>query len=112
MSFELLCTKWPAGVQWDEGGTAAASGAVLDDVLRRLNELAFYARPPPKSLGREWLEQNVLPIVDDQVGTGNLQKYMYLQRDIEAASGMSFCKLFTPTCLDADSLRQSLNRLP
>jgi len=56
-----------AGVQYDEGGAEAASGCVIEGVLRRLDELAYYTQRPPKSLGREWFEQNVLPIVDVEV---------------------------------------------
>ena len=56
-----------AGVHFDDGGAVAATGSVIDGVLRRLDELSYYTRPPPKSLGREWFEENVLPIVDVKV---------------------------------------------
>ena len=56
-----------AGVQCDNGGAVAATGSVIEGVLRRLNELTYYTRPPPKSLGREWFEEHMLPIVDVKV---------------------------------------------
>lgn len=56
-----------AGVYFDDGGTVAATGNVIETVLHRLNELSYYSRPPPKSLGREWFEKHVLPIVDVKV---------------------------------------------
>lgn len=49
----------------DEDGATAASGQMIDSLLSRLNALEYYdMRPGPKSLGREWFELHVLPIID------------------------------------------------
>jgi len=67
MLLNYLAQRLPTGVHFDDGGTVAATGNIIDGVLRRLDELSYYTRPPPKSLGREWFEENVLPIVDIKV---------------------------------------------
>jgi anhydro-N-acetylmuramic acid kinase len=60
----MLMDAWAQkhlGRPYDEGGTWAASGAVLPDLLGRLLRHPFLALPPPRSCGREefnlaWLE--------------------------------------------------------
>ena len=47
-----------AGVPFDKGGEMAASGQVIAPLLERWNALDFYRQAPPKSLGREWVEQH------------------------------------------------------
>lgn len=49
---------------YDAGGKLAQSGELLPELLAQLNALPFYAQAPPKSLGREWLEAELLPLVD------------------------------------------------
>ncbi len=50
------------GKAYDEGGALAASGSPLPDLLKRLGRLAYYRKTPPKSLGREWFEEEFLPL--------------------------------------------------
>jgi anhydro-N-acetylmuramic acid kinase len=49
------------GLSMDKDGTRAASGAVLPSLLKRWQDASFHRLKPPKSLGREWLEQEVWP---------------------------------------------------
>ena len=44
---------------YDKGGALAKSGAINQQLLQRLNNLDFYWKRPPKSLGREWLEETM-----------------------------------------------------
>ncbi|MDR2585223.1 MAG: anhydro-N-acetylmuramic acid kinase, partial [Prevotellaceae bacterium] len=37
---------------------------VVPDLLEKLNELDFYLQSGPKSLGREWVEEKVIPIIE------------------------------------------------
>lgn len=72
MLLNYVAQRLPAGVGgaevcFDAGGRVAATGRVIEGVLGRLNELPYFNQPPPKSLGREWFEQHVLPIVDVKV---------------------------------------------
>lgn len=52
-----------SGLSFDRDGNIGRSGKVIDPVLKALDALAYYRTPPPKSLGREWLEHQVLPLV-------------------------------------------------
>lgn len=47
------------GNPYDASGAWAKNGTVNATVLKQLNELSFYTQAPPKSLGREWVENNV-----------------------------------------------------
>ncbi|HRQ85187.1 MAG TPA: anhydro-N-acetylmuramic acid kinase, partial [Flavobacteriales bacterium] len=38
-------------------------GAVLPKLLEALNALPFYRQPPPRSLGREWFEEQLKPLI-------------------------------------------------
>jgi anhydro-N-acetylmuramic acid kinase len=51
------------GLQYDEDGKNSRLGKVNIELLNALNDLPFYQEPPPKSLGREWLESEFIPIL-------------------------------------------------
>lgn len=52
-----------AGLAYDANGEMARTGAVDMALLARLEALPFYATPPPRSLGREWFEQHMEPLL-------------------------------------------------
>lgn len=54
------------GFDYDKGGEISSSANVDDELLKLLNSLPYYAKSYPKSLGREWVEEFMLPIVDNQ----------------------------------------------
>lgn len=54
-----------AGMDFDRDGTLAQQGKIITGLLDSLNMLPFYKSPPPKSLGAEWLEENVFPLFND-----------------------------------------------
>ena len=49
---------------YDEDGRLAASGEVIVELLATLNDLSFYSEKPPKSLGMEWVEREIIPLLD------------------------------------------------
>jgi len=51
------------GKPFDKGGLLAQSGKVDDDLLNKLNNLSYYQQSNPKSLGIEWIESEVFPII-------------------------------------------------
>lgn len=53
------------GKDFDDEGKLAASGNIDTDLLNKLNSLPFYAEKAPKSLGLEWVKENIFPILDD-----------------------------------------------
>lgn len=51
------------GLPYDDEGKLAASGSINNDLLHALNQLEFYAKTGPKSLGTEWVNEHVWPLV-------------------------------------------------
>lgn len=51
------------GKLFDKNGEMASSGHVNTELLETLNSLGYYHLQPPKSLGREWTEKEVLPML-------------------------------------------------
>jgi anhydro-N-acetylmuramic acid kinase len=52
-----------AGKAYDEGGQMAASGELNEGLLKKLNELAYYQQPYPKSLANDFGTDVVYPLV-------------------------------------------------
>lgn len=52
------------GLEMDRDGEIAAKGTVCQPLLDKLNALDYYSKSWPKSLGREWVEANVFPLLD------------------------------------------------
>jgi anhydro-N-acetylmuramic acid kinase len=52
------------GKGYDEGGKLAMMGKPDESLIAELNVLKFYTSPPPKSLGKEWVVKEFLPILD------------------------------------------------
>ena len=53
-----------AGRPYDADGALAREGAVNEDLLAALEALPFYRQPSPRSLGREWFEAEMRPLID------------------------------------------------
>ncbi len=48
----------------DKDGHIAESGRTNHDLLRKLDALDYYSKEGPKSLGWEWVEEEVMPLFD------------------------------------------------
>lgn len=66
MNYVLNHLAREAGFAYDDAGELARSGELDRKLLKRLESLEFYKRPAPKSLGREWVEAHMLPLIDDE----------------------------------------------
>ena len=53
------------GIEYDTNGDISRKGKIVPAILQQLNQLDFYVKKAPKSLGREWVEKNILPILKD-----------------------------------------------
>lgn len=51
-------------VEFDDSGKMAASGEINQELLAKLNALDFYEKEPPKSLGLEWVQEKIFPLID------------------------------------------------
>jgi anhydro-N-acetylmuramic acid kinase len=52
-----------SGFPYDDAGNLAKSGKVNHDLLKKLNELEFYTLPYPKSLGMEFVNAEIFPLI-------------------------------------------------
>ncbi|KAF9658605.1 anhydro-N-acetylmuramic acid kinase [Tenacibaculum sp. ZH5_bin.1] len=53
-------------LEYDNEGEIASEGKINMGLLRRLNELSFYQELPPKSLGLEWVQSTIFPLIDKE----------------------------------------------
>lgn len=51
------------GFAYDKNGSFAKEGSLDQELLQKLNALEFYKVGPPKSLGVEWVNQQILPLL-------------------------------------------------
>jgi anhydro-N-acetylmuramic acid kinase len=50
--------------EYDDKGEIARNGKLIQDLLEKMDSLDYYTEAPPKSLGREWLEDLFIPLID------------------------------------------------
>jgi anhydro-N-acetylmuramic acid kinase len=70
------------GLDFDNKGVLASSGNVNHSLLNELNALDFYTLNPPKSLGLEWVNETIFPLIDSY----NLQTKDILRTYVEHVS--------------------------
>jgi anhydro-N-acetylmuramic acid kinase len=51
------------GIEYDYNGDISREGKIVPTLLQQLNQLGFYTKKAPKSLGREWVEEHISPIL-------------------------------------------------
>jgi anhydro-N-acetylmuramic acid kinase len=51
------------GKEYDQGGIIAKSGNVIPDLFNQLNNIAHFELSGPKSLGKEWFDSKILPLI-------------------------------------------------
>jgi anhydro-N-acetylmuramic acid kinase len=52
------------GLAYDVDGDLAKLGKINQNLLNELNNISYYTNTPPKSLGIEWVNKNIFPIID------------------------------------------------
>ncbi len=52
------------GLTFDKGGELGKQGKINIELLNKLNDLKYYKQEAPKSLGREWMENEFFPVVN------------------------------------------------
>ncbi|MFD1615588.1 anhydro-N-acetylmuramic acid kinase [Gelatiniphilus marinus] len=70
------------GFNYDDEGKIASKGTVNNLLLKQLNALDFYSETPPKSLGLEWVNTHIFPLID----SFNLEIKDVLQTFVEHAA--------------------------
>ncbi len=59
-----LTTQFNSALPYDHNGDIARSGTLINAMLEELEALAFYKHPPPKSLGKEWIDVDMFPLLE------------------------------------------------
>lgn len=62
MTLNLLANQ--LHLEYDKNGDIAKSGQLDIELLEQLNQLDFYKKTPPKSLGVEWFNSTFYPIIE------------------------------------------------
>ena len=52
------------GLEYDNKGLIAASGTIHNELLQELNSVQFYKKKHPKSLGLEWVQSTIFPLIN------------------------------------------------
>ena len=52
---------------FDHSGKLASEGTIHTQLLDQLNQLPYYHQQPPKSLGKEWVEMHIWPLLEEYV---------------------------------------------
>ena len=55
------------GFPYDDKGMLARQGYVDTKLLKALDSLDYYQQKPPKSLGKEWVDNTFLPLISKQI---------------------------------------------
>ena len=53
------------GFEYDDKGTLSRSGKMNPDLFKELNDLAYYKKAHPKSLGFEFVKEIILPLIEN-----------------------------------------------
>jgi anhydro-N-acetylmuramic acid kinase len=54
------------GVDYDDRGILASKGKIHQGLFKALNQLPFYKKRYPESLGVEWVHELIFPLIDSQ----------------------------------------------
>lgn len=52
------------GAAYDKDGAIAKRGRFVNDLAKAIESLPYFKAKPPKSLGREWVEQHIFPLLE------------------------------------------------
>ena len=72
VNFVLNALAGREGKKYDNKGEMAAGGKLLPRLFEQLENLDFYQQKAPKSLGREWVEEQVFPLLSEKEKTTDL----------------------------------------
>lgn len=85
--YQDLAKHQKNNLNYDENGATAASGVLCSTLLEELNNIEFYKASYPKSLSREWLEKEIVPLIQrsdksipDKLHTFNIHVAMQISK--------------------------------
>jgi len=77
------------GLEFDKGGELGRKGMVDKELLAKLNAIPYYSLHPPKSLGREFVDAEILPLFDQRTDIENLLATYYQHAAYQIAKAIA-----------------------
>ncbi len=74
------------GFDFDESGKLGRSGSIIQSLLSELNKLSYYRKNFPKSLGKEWLDSEFIPLISKNLNINDILRTLYEHISIQIAS--------------------------
>ncbi|MFN4122411.1 MAG: anhydro-N-acetylmuramic acid kinase [Flavobacteriales bacterium] len=65
------------GQEFDAGGKLAAAGKIIESMLQHLNDMDYYKLEAPKSLGKEFCDHQIFPLLDTYLNNHSLHSVMH-----------------------------------
>jgi anhydro-N-acetylmuramic acid kinase len=65
------------GKEFDRNGETGKKGKIIPSLLKKLEALPHYRKKGPKSLGREWVETEIMPLLAGDKNTANVLRTYY-----------------------------------
>lgn len=93
-----------AGLPFDRDGALARGGHLDGELLAALNRLPFHRQKPPRSLGREWFEESVRPLLGDRADPVD-QRLRTVVEHIAAQVGMALAPAEGPVLVTGGGAR-------
>lgn len=62
------------GYAYDKNGELSIGGEIIPELLKNLESIPFYKKTPPKSLGIEWVESKIYPLVKEEYDTKDIMR--------------------------------------
>lgn len=80
------------GKEYDKGGEFGRTGEVNVQLLQKLNALEYYSQPFPKSLGWEWVEEFVYPLMSIEPSLNSQVRTFYEHIAIQTSKSVELSK--------------------
>ena len=77
------------GLEYDKNGELGHKGMVDKELLQKLNAIPYYKQQPPKSLGREFVDAEILPLFGQRTDIENLLATYYHHAAHQISQAMS-----------------------
>lgn len=88
------------GLDYDAYGSKAAAGSLNPELLNKLNSLEFHHQPFPKSIGKEYFELAVQPLLDEaSLTTNDLLRTFCEHIMLQVKNNLNGIKKQSPTLL-------------
>ncbi len=109
-----MALNWVAALEgkaFDRNGEMARKGTVDQVLLEKLNQLDFYAIKAPKSLGREWFLDQLLPLMQEsELSALDLMSTMVEHIAVQISNGINDAGIGSLLITGGGALNQSLIR--